>query len=176
MGPSTDTILFYARSPAAQLTVNAAKTATSAANLSARYTSSDEIGPWADGPIMRSGSMGPRPKLVYEYDGFTPGPAGWRMKLAELKKLDEAGDLYWTSEGRPRRKLRPRLDELDPLSSCWTDYTSDQLPGTREAWLPDTEAACFARAHHQRVIQAERRCTRSFLRLRNRCLRCPEAR
>jgi site-specific DNA-methyltransferase (adenine-specific) len=43
------------------------------------------------------------------------------MELRELIKVESAGDLYWTSEGRPRRKVRPDASELNPLSNCWTD-------------------------------------------------------
>ena len=120
-GPSTDTILFYAKSSANKLDVDAAKQASSSADIAHRYPKTDEVGRWADGPILQSDSMGARPNLVYEFNGFTPGPAGWRMEKVELLKVEAAGDLYWTSEGRPRRKVRPDTSELNPLSNCWTD-------------------------------------------------------
>lgn len=120
-GPSTDTILFYAKSSKTLLNVAAAKASASAAELAKRFPHADEHGPWADGPILCSDSMGPRPNLVYEYKGFTPGPAGWRMELPKLIEVEEAGNLYWTSEGRPRRKVRPDENALNPLSNCWTD-------------------------------------------------------
>ena len=120
-GASTDTILYYSKSGATSLDVDAAKTATVSADLIKRYPREDALGRWADGPILRSESMGARPNLVYEYKGFTPSFAGWRMELTELVKVDTAGDLYWTSEGKPRRKVRPSEDELDPLGNCWID-------------------------------------------------------
>jgi DNA modification methylase len=120
-GSSTDTILFYAKSAKNALDVDAAKSVSSTSEIAQRYPNVDELGRWADGPILRSDSMGTRPNLVYEYKSFTPGPAGWRMELEELIKVDEASDLYWTSEGRPRRKIRPVESELNPLSNCWTD-------------------------------------------------------
>ena len=120
-GPATDCILFYAKSRKAVLNIDAAKQPTDDSSILKRYPQTDERGRWADGPILRSGSMGVRPNLVYEYKGFKPGAAGWRCAREKLIQIDEAGDLYWTSEGRPRRKLRPSLNELDPLSSCWTD-------------------------------------------------------
>jgi adenine specific DNA methylase Mod len=120
-GPSTDTILFYAKSGDSRLNVGAAKQPSSLSDISKRYPKTDERGRWADGPILRSDSMGARPNLVYEYNGFTPGPAGWRMERSELLKVEQVGDLYWTSEGRPRRKVRPDTSELNPLSNCWTD-------------------------------------------------------
>jgi site-specific DNA-methyltransferase (adenine-specific) len=122
-GPSTDTILFYAKSGSNRLNVDAAKAKASQADIAHRYPKTDENGRWADGPILRSDSMGARTNLVYEYNGFTPGPAGWRMERSELEKVAAAGDLYWTSEGRPRRKVRPDASELNPLSNCWTDIS-----------------------------------------------------
>lgn len=77
---STDTILFYAKNAAAPLHANAARRPTSEAELLKRYPKRDELGVWADGPILRSSSMGNRPNLVYEYKGFTPGTAGWRCE------------------------------------------------------------------------------------------------
>ncbi|WP_174297974.1 DNA methyltransferase [Sphingomonas bacterium] len=120
-GSATDTIFFYAKSRATKLNINAAKRPTEERELVKRYPHVDTYGRWADGPILRSGSMGPRPTLVYEYHGFTPGPAGWRCTIDKLQEIDAAGDLYWTASGGPRRKVRPDDNELDPLSSCWTD-------------------------------------------------------
>ncbi|GAB4474401.1 MAG: site-specific DNA-methyltransferase [Erythrobacter tepidarius] len=122
-GGSTDTIFFYAKSKATKFNVAAAKRPTDKAELARRYPHSDEKGPWADGPILRSSSMGARPNLVYEYKGFTPDASGWRLTLEKLKEIDAAGDLYWTTTGRPRRKVRPDENELDPLGSCWTDIS-----------------------------------------------------
>jgi site-specific DNA-methyltransferase (adenine-specific) len=65
--------------------------------------------------------MGARPNLVYEYKGFTPGPAGWRMSREKLEELDRLGNLYWTATNRPRRKLRPSEKELNPIGNCWID-------------------------------------------------------
>ncbi|MGB3722131.1 MAG: DNA methyltransferase [Pacificimonas sp.] len=120
-GTATDTIFFYAKSSATSLNLDAAKTPTDDKELAIKFPKEDEIGRWADGPILRSSSMGPRPNLVYEYNGFTPGPAGWRCNLERLKELDKIGDIYWTKSGAPRRKIRPKDQELDPIGSCWTD-------------------------------------------------------
>ena len=122
-GGSTDAILFYAKSKATKFNVAAAKRPTDSAELARRYPHEDEKGPWAAGPILRSASMGSRPNLVYEYNGFTPDASGWRLSLDKLVEVDEAGDLYWTATGRPRRKVRPDENELDPLGSCWTDIS-----------------------------------------------------
>ena len=122
-GASTDIILFYARSSETRFNADAAKKPTSAVELAKRYPKTDSIGIWADGPVLRSSSMGARPNLVYAYNGYLPGSAGWRMEREKLAALDAAGDLYWTTEGNPRRKIRPDTNELDPLSNCWTDIS-----------------------------------------------------
>ncbi len=120
-GPSTDTLLYYAQTDAAALNLTAAKRRLPTDELERMYPNEDSHGRWADGPILRSTSMGARPKLVYSYEGFTPGPSGWRVELAELKEIDRRGDLYWTSEGRPRRKWRAEPDAMAPVGNCWTD-------------------------------------------------------
>lgn len=120
-GPATDTVLYYAKSVDAALDVDAAKEKVSLSDLGRKYPNEDENGRWVDGPILCSDSMGPRPNLVYEYKGFTLGPSGWRVNRSKLEEIDRSGDLYWTSEGRPRRKFRPSETELSPLGSCWDD-------------------------------------------------------
>jgi site-specific DNA-methyltransferase (adenine-specific) len=122
-GSSTDTLLFYSKSDRTLLHVDGAKSVADDGEVQRRYPSSDERGRWADGPILRSDSMGARPNLVYEYKGFTPGPAGWRVELDKLAEIDSIGDLYWTATKRPRRKLRPDTVELNPLGNCWMDIS-----------------------------------------------------
>lgn len=65
--------------------------------------------------------MGARPNLVYEFNGFTPGAAGWRMTKDKLEALDRAGDLYWTSNGQPRRKVRPKDEPGSSIDNLWSD-------------------------------------------------------
>ena len=55
------------------------------------YPLEDEKGRYMSGPMLRSGSMGARPNLVFEYGGFTPGPAGWRMTKEKVAALDTQG-------------------------------------------------------------------------------------
>lgn len=120
-GGSTDTLLFYAKSPYSLLHLESAKSVSSEQEIARRFPYTDERGRWDDGPILRSESMGARPNLVYEYKGFTPGPSGWRVSREKLEEIDRAGNLYWTSTNRPRRKLRPDDEETEPIGNCWTD-------------------------------------------------------
>lgn len=119
--PSTDTILYYGMCDTAPFYADAIKTRLNPQELLEKYDRVDEIGRYADGPILRSASMGVRPNLVYEYKGFTPPPYGWRVEIEKLKQIDAAGNLAWTSSGAPRRKLRPEDDKGDPIGSFWGD-------------------------------------------------------
>jgi site-specific DNA-methyltransferase (adenine-specific) len=119
--PSTDTILYYARSEAAPFYEAALRPKLSPEELIEKYDREDEHGRYADGPILRSASMGVRPNLVYEYKGFTPPPYGWRVELSKLKEIDAAGNLSWSRSGAPRRKLRPEDDRGEPVGSFWGD-------------------------------------------------------
>jgi site-specific DNA-methyltransferase (adenine-specific) len=119
--PSTDTILYYAKSDAAPFYEDAIRVPLSQAELLEKYDRSDELGPYADGPILRSASMGVRPNLVYEYKGFTPPPYGWRVELEKLREIDDEGNLSWSRSGAPRRKLRPTDDRGNPIGSFWGD-------------------------------------------------------
>lgn len=118
--PFTDTLLFYAKSDAASPNLDRIRIPLDAARLVDKYPYSDERGPYQDGPILRSASMGPRQNLVYEYKGFTPGPAGWRVKKELLEEIDRRGNLNWTPNG-VRRKLRPEDEKGDPVGSFWGD-------------------------------------------------------
>jgi len=121
--PSTDTILYYAKSTAAPFYDDAVRLPLDEMQLNEKYNREDERGRYADAPILCSSSMGPRPNLVYEYKGFIPPPWGWRMTLDKLKDLDAAGNLGWSKSGAPRRKLRPDDDRGDPVTSLWADIS-----------------------------------------------------
>lgn len=120
--PFTDTILYYVKTRAAQIHLDSIRVPLTQAELEHKYPYNDEYGSYADGPILRSESMGPRPNLVYTYKGFTPGPAGWRVKREELERIDKSGNLAWTKTGRARRKLRPTdIEKGKPIGSLWDD-------------------------------------------------------
>lgn len=119
--PFTDTIFYYSRSKDAPIYLDQIRPALTAEELADKYPYRDDLGPYADGPILRSDSMGPRPNLVYEYKGFTPGPPGWRVERQVLEEIDRKGNLAWTKSGAARRKLRPDDDKGRPIGSFWGD-------------------------------------------------------
>lgn len=120
-GNSTDTIFFYGKSNDYKFYLSRIKTAIDDEEAEKRYNLSDEHGPYYSGPLLRSSSMGVRPNLVYAYKKFTPGPSGWRMTKSKLTALDARGDMFWTSSGIPRRKVRPGEDPGITTDNLWTD-------------------------------------------------------
>lgn len=121
---STDTILFYSKSDSYPFYADRVRVPIDAEQVAKRYKHRDEKGLYYSGPILRSASMGPRPNLVYEYKGYTPGPEGWRMTKDKLEKLDAAGDLMWSSTGLPRRKVRPKQNPGRQVSNLWSDIAA----------------------------------------------------
>ena len=121
--PHTDSLLYYVKSPAAPPLSEEIRIILSPEEIAEKYSNEDKFGRWVDGPILRSSSMGPRPNLVYEYKGFTPGEAGWRVNIHQLQEIDRAGNLYWTATGGPRRKFRPGDDRGNPVGNFWGDIS-----------------------------------------------------
>ena len=120
----TDTILYYSRSHKAALNLDSVRVPLSDAEFARKYPCQDEHGRYADGPILCSDSMGARPNLVYTYKGFTPGPAGWRVKRETLEDIDAKGNLAWTKSGGVRRKLRSSdVERGRPVGSLWGDIS-----------------------------------------------------
>ena len=83
----------------------------------ARFRHTDPDGrKWDDRDLSAKGLQGGG--YSYEYKGCT---SLWRCPIESMRKLDEAGRLYFTKNGGIRRKLY--LDELPgmPAQSMWTD-------------------------------------------------------
>lgn len=120
-GASTDSILYYTMTDNYNFFADRIKTPLSDEEIKNRYPLTDEKGPYSSGPLLRSASMGARPNLVYEYNGFTPGPEGWRLTKDKLKAIDSQGDMFWTSNGVPRRKVRPQAEPGQQIDNLWVD-------------------------------------------------------
>ncbi len=120
-GWATDTIFLYAKGQDHFFDALAARTPLTADEIVKMYPNMDDKGRYMSGPMLRSDSMGPRPNLVYEYKDYTPGQAGWRMTREKVETLDNAGDVYWTSSGIPRRKVRPTEGHGAVIDSLWED-------------------------------------------------------
>jgi adenine-specific DNA-methyltransferase len=119
----TDSIFYFVRSENAIFNHADIRPALSQQELHEKYSYTDAKGRYYDGPIVRSMSMGPRPTMVYEYKGYTPPICGWRLTKEKLIELDKNGDLGWTSNGKPFRKLRPEDDRGQPVGNIWSDIS-----------------------------------------------------
>jgi len=99
--------------------------------------------------IIRSASMGPRPNLSYEYEGYTP-EWGWRVVREKLEALDEDDRLYWSSTGRPY--LKRFLSEMPgvPLTSIWTDILPVQAHSQERLGYPTQKPEALL----ERIISA----------------------
>ena len=93
----TDTIYFYTKGDPS--TWNAQYGGHSESYISSHYRHSDSSGRlYRHDNIIRSASMGPRPNLAYEFDGFTP-TYGWRVNRDKLKAIADNGRLHWSKSG-----------------------------------------------------------------------------
>lgn len=119
----TDSIFYFVRASTAPFNLQDVRPVLTEKELLEKYRYTDEKGRYYDGPIIRSVTMGPRPTMVYEYKGFTPPSCGWRVTKEKLKQLDANGDLGWTSNGKPFRKLRPEDDRGHPVGNILDDIS-----------------------------------------------------
>ncbi len=129
-GVYTDNIFFYSKSDSFYFNLSAAKKKLDSEEIKKKYKLVDEHGRYYQGPIVRGASMGDRPNLCYEYKGYTSPPSGWRMTKEKLIALDKAGNLGWSKNKMPFRKLRPQDDDGHPLGGLWDDISriSSQSP------------------------------------------------
>lgn len=110
--------------------------------------------------------MRPRPNLVYTYKGFTPGPAGCRVKREVLEEIDRRGNLAWTKNG-VQRKLRPAdVEKGKPVGSLWIDIPPINSQAKERLGYPTQKPFKILREHHTGKLSARRACVRPVLRLR----------
>lgn len=65
--------------------------------------------------------MGARPHLVYAYKGYVPNFAGWQVERKQLEKIDQEGNLGWSADRTPFRKLRSENHRNEPMNNFWDD-------------------------------------------------------
>ena len=100
-GAIHDTILFYSKSD--QFVWNAVRTPYSQEYIDKFYRHTDARGRWMSDVLERSRSMGERPNLAYEFNGYTPR-WGWRVQREKLEALDRENRIAWSRHGKPRLK------------------------------------------------------------------------
>jgi len=149
-GASTDSILFYTKTSNYEFHADRIRTPLDDDELKERYPLMDNKGPYSSGPLLRSASMGARPNLVYEYKGFTPGPEGWRLTKDKLATLDSQSDLFWTSNGVPRRKVRPQAEPGQQIDNLWADIEAIGSQAAERLGYPTQKPLALL----ERIIQA----------------------
>ena len=115
-GQVRDIIFYYSKSSVR--TWNPVTVAHNRDYVRKNYRHEDGRGQYRHHEIIRTASMGPRPNLVYEYQGYTP-EWGWRMERSKLESLDADGRLVWAKTGRPYRKTY--LSSGQNATNLWCD-------------------------------------------------------
>ncbi|MBI4723217.1 MAG: site-specific DNA-methyltransferase, partial [Candidatus Stahlbacteria bacterium] len=121
LGVATDSIFWYAKTDNYTFNLKEIKRKLTPEEITIKYPKIDNNGRYCVAPIIRSASMGERPNLVYEYKGYKSDVYGWRMTKEKLIELDKKGNLGWTKNKAPFRKLRTEDDEGEPMYNLWTD-------------------------------------------------------
>ena len=115
----TDVIFFYTKSDGA--TWNPQYGGHSESYINSHYRHVDAAGrQYRHDNIIRSASMGPRPNLTYEFQGFTP-PFGWRVHREKLEQIARSGRIHWSKSGTPYliRYLDEQKGEI--VGNMWDD-------------------------------------------------------
>jgi site-specific DNA-methyltransferase (adenine-specific) len=118
-GYVTDSIFFYVKSH--EYLFNAPRTSHDSNYVEGFYRFKEEDGrQYRLHLVERNRALGPRPNLIYEYDGYTP-KYGWMMEKGKLEQLDKDGRLVWSKNRRPQRKIY--LDDVEEprVSNLWDD-------------------------------------------------------
>lgn len=147
-----DCILYYSKTK--DCTWNPQFTPPSDRYLRTHYNQTDKTGRvYRLHCITRSASMGPRPNLAYEYDGYTP-EWGWRMVREKLEALDRDGRLLWVKGRKGDRMpyLVRYLDEQEgsSMSSLWDDIPPVNSQAQERLGYPTQKPEALL----QRIIEA----------------------
>ena len=120
-GVSSDTILFYAKSP--RTGFNRQHRPSNEAYISSKFTHTE-----IDGRVYRLDNItspSPRPNLFYEYKGHWPPQNGWAVSPARMKEMDLEGRLHIPDDPTKRIQRKRFLDELEgeTVDSLWDDIS-----------------------------------------------------
>lgn len=89
--------------------------------IAKEYTKVDERGPYKLVPVHAPGTR--RGETGGLWRGKLP-PAGkhWQYTPEKLDAMDANGEMYWSKNGNPRRKVYLPDDKKIPLTDYWSDY------------------------------------------------------
>ncbi|MFL1559458.1 site-specific DNA-methyltransferase [Pseudomonas sp. O11] len=89
--------------------------------ISKEYTKVDEKGQYKLVPVHAPGTRHGQTGL--EWRGMLPPPGKhWQYVPSKLDALDAAGDIHWSKNGNPRRKVYLTDDKQRPYTDYWEDF------------------------------------------------------
>jgi site-specific DNA-methyltransferase (adenine-specific) len=115
---NTDTILFYTKSDKYKFVTP--RHFLSESELLEIYDKVDEQNRRFKSEPIELPAMMARPNLAYEYKGYKPR-FGWMMSQDKLEELDKAGKLFFTKNGKPRRKNFMVDYDGSEIDNLWID-------------------------------------------------------
>lgn len=115
----SDYILFYTKSPSYKW--DQPREDPDPAWIEREYTKIDERGRYKLVPLhapgIRHGETGMR------WRGLLPPPGKhWQYVPSKLDELDRRGEIHWSRNGNPRRKIYLKQNTGVPLTSVWTKF------------------------------------------------------
>jgi len=146
-GAVHDIILYYSKSKTC--TWNPVFTEHDPEYIKSFYRHKDDRGTYRLDHIIRSASMGPRPNLAYEFQGYTP-EWGWRVKREKLEVLAEEDRLQWSKTGRPYLKRYLHEQKGTPIKSVITDIPPVQAQAAEKLGYPTQKPISLL----ERIVEA----------------------
>lgn len=146
-GAVHDIILYYSKSKTC--TWNPVFTEHDPEYIKSFYRHKDGHGTYRLDHIIRSASMGPRPNLAYEFQGYTP-EWGWRVKREKLEVLAEEDRLQWSKAGRPYLKRYLHEQKGTPIKSVITDILPVQAQAAEKLGYPTQKPISLL----ERIVEA----------------------
>lgn len=115
-----DVLLFYGKSDATFFKTPKVKLENK--DIEPKYNLIDDNGKKFKSEPLELPHMMARPNLIFEFMGYIP-KSGWMMTREKLEELHKQGKIYFTSNGKPRRKNYLDDYEGTEVDNVWTDIT-----------------------------------------------------
>ncbi len=116
---NTDTIFFYSKTDKHLFLTPKVKNVNDA-ELLKLYNSIDENGRHFKSEPIELPKLMARKNLIFEYKGYIP-EFGWMMNIEKLEELDKLNKIYFTKNGKPRRKNYLDDYEGSEVDNIWGD-------------------------------------------------------
>jgi adenine-specific DNA-methyltransferase len=114
-----DYLLFYSKGD--RYIWNQPTTEPEAEWISKEYNKSDEKGQYKLVPIHAPGVR--RGQTGEAWRGMMPPPGKhWQYVPSKLDEYDKLGEIYWSKNGNPRRKVYLSADKKRPLTDYWDQF------------------------------------------------------